>query len=76
MLFEKNKGFMLVIGMFSFIMSMILGKFAGSATIIDFLSGLFTGLSITMNLAYLIKIRLEKNTIMTHSKKIRKYRLK
>ncbi len=58
--FNKSKEMMLAIGMFTLTITIILGRFAGSGTIIDFLSGIFTGLSLTMNLAYLITLRLEK----------------
>ena len=62
MLFSKNKEVMLTIGMFSLTIAILLDRFAGAGTIIDFLCGLFTGLSLTMNLAYLIKLRLDKNS--------------
>ncbi|MFW9824053.1 MAG: hypothetical protein ACFFE4_14000 [Candidatus Thorarchaeota archaeon] len=65
MVFRKKKENLLAIGMFSFSIAILLGRFPGTATIIDFLSGLFTGLSITINLAYLIEVRLERNSIMT-----------
>ena len=55
--FTKNKEMMLAIGMFSLTIAIILGRFAGTGTIIDFFCGLFTGLSIVMNLSYLIKYR-------------------
>ena len=55
-----SRNSMLAIGMFSLTIAILLGRFAGSVSIIDFLSGTFTGLSITMNLAYLIRLRLEK----------------
>ena len=61
MLFRKNKEIMLAIGMFSLTIAILLDRFAGAGTIIDFLCGLFTGISITMNLGYLIKLRIEKN---------------
>ncbi|MHA2398565.1 MAG: hypothetical protein ACXADU_06715 [Promethearchaeota archaeon] len=55
---------MLAIGMFSLTIAILLGRFGGSGSIIDFLSGIFTGLSITMNLAYLIRLRLDKNSTL------------
>jgi hypothetical protein len=61
MLFEKKKEMMLAIGSFSLTIAVLLNRFAGVGTIVDFLCGLFTGLSITMNLSYLIKFRIEKN---------------
>ena len=62
MLFRKNKEVMLTIGMFSLTIAILLDRFAGAGTIIDFFCGLFTGLSLTMNLAYLIKLRVDKNS--------------
>ncbi len=61
MLFRKNKEIMLVIGIFSLTIAIILDRFAGTETIIDFLCGLFTGFSLVMNLGYLVKYRIEKN---------------
>jgi len=61
MLFRKNKEIMLVIGIFSLTIAIILDRFAGTGTIIDFLCGLFTGVSLVMNLGYLVKYRIEKN---------------
>jgi len=61
MLFRKNKEIMLVIGIFSLTIAIILDRFAGTGTIIDFFCGLFTGFSLVMNLGYLVKYRIEKN---------------
>ncbi|MFX1568632.1 MAG: hypothetical protein ACFFCV_09710 [Promethearchaeota archaeon] len=52
---------MLAIGMFSLVIAITLDRFAGAGTVIDFFCGLFTGLSLVMNLGYLIKYRTEKN---------------
>lgn len=60
MYFYKNKEFMLGIGMISLIIAFILDIFAGQVPIIDFFGGLFTGLSITMNLSFLFRYRYEK----------------
>lgn len=62
MLFSKNKKIMIAIGMFSLTIAILLDRFSGAGTLIDFLCGLFTGLSLTMNLAYLIKLRIDKDT--------------
>jgi hypothetical protein len=62
MFFEKKKEIMLAIGMFSLTVAVLLNRFAEAGTMVDFLCGLFTGLSMTMNLGYLIKFRLEKNS--------------
>lgn len=55
----KKEG-MLAIGMFSLMIALFLDRFAGQGLLIDFFCGLFTGLSMTMNLGFLIKYRLEK----------------
>lgn len=60
MLFKKNKEVMLTIGMFSLTIAILLDRFAGVGTVIDFFCGLSTGLSLTMNLIFLIKYRMEK----------------
>ena len=62
MLFCKNKEQMLAIGMFSLVIAITLDRFAGAGVVIDFFCGLFTGLSLVMNLGYLIKYRTEKNS--------------
>jgi len=61
MVFNKNKEVMLTIGLFSLTIAILLDRFAGAGTIVDFLCGLFTGISLTMNLGYLIKFRIDKN---------------
>jgi hypothetical protein len=45
---------MLTIGMFSLTLSLYLNMVGGNIPIVDFFCGLFTGLSITMNLSFLI----------------------
>ena len=40
----------------------MLDKFAGKQPIVDFFCGLFTGLSITLNIGFLIKLKYEINT--------------
>ncbi|MFX1488855.1 MAG: hypothetical protein ACFFBI_06895 [Promethearchaeota archaeon] len=55
----KKEG-MLAIGMFSLMIALFLDRFTGQEPLIDFFCGLFTGLSMTMNLGFLIKYRLEK----------------
>ncbi|NVM37069.1 MAG: hypothetical protein HWN81_15840 [Candidatus Lokiarchaeota archaeon] len=61
MLFNKNKEIMLTIGLFSLTIAILLDRFAGVGTIIDFFCGLLTGISLTMNLGYLIRLRIERN---------------
>jgi hypothetical protein len=62
MFLKLNKEVMLTVGMFSLTIAIILDRFAGTGTIIDFLCGLFTGFSLVMNLGFLIKYRIEKNS--------------
>ncbi|MFX1279118.1 MAG: hypothetical protein ACFFA3_06850 [Promethearchaeota archaeon] len=52
----KKEG-MLAIGMFSLILSLFLNMIGGNIPIVDFFCGLFTDLSITMNLSFLIIYR-------------------
>jgi hypothetical protein len=51
----------LAIGMFSLSIGILIGKFLyfeiGGVSVTDFLEGLLIGLSLLMNLTYLIKIR-------------------
>jgi len=56
-----KKEAMLIIGSFSMVISIILGRFSGLNPLVDFFAGLFTGLSLTLNLGFLIKWRIEKN---------------
>ena len=60
---NMDKEYMLAIGSFSLVIAIILGRFTGAGAIIDFLCGVFTGLSLTMNLSYLIRFRIEKKII-------------
>ncbi len=62
MFFSKKKEVMLTIGLFSLTIAILLDRFAGAGIIIDFLCGLLTGISLTMNLGYLIKLRIEKDS--------------
>ncbi len=57
----KNNNTLLVIGMFSLIAGILLGRYArGDHEIIDFLEGVCYGLSVTVNIVYLVKIRKQK----------------
>ncbi|MHA2391724.1 MAG: hypothetical protein ACXAEX_07125 [Promethearchaeota archaeon] len=55
-----KKEVMLAIGMFSLTIALLLDRFAGQEPFVDFFCGLFTGLSMIMNLGFLITYRLEK----------------
>jgi hypothetical protein len=58
---EIRKEILLSLGMFSLTISIILGNFLPERPLITFLEGIFTGLSLVMNISYLIKNRKEKN---------------
>jgi hypothetical protein len=55
----EKKETLLSIGLFSLSIAILLRFFAGEGNIIDFLEGLFIGLSLVFNVVYLWKIRQE-----------------
>jgi hypothetical protein len=57
MMFIRNPQYLLVIGVFSLLSALLLGLVAGENSILNFLEGLLIGLSISLNLAYLITMR-------------------
>ena len=58
--FKKKKEGMLITGMFSLLVSVLLGRFGGEYALTNFLEGLFTGLSIVMNLCFLFRYGKER----------------
>jgi len=58
---KLKKEVMLTIGMVSLSISLLLDRFAGKEPLVDFFCGLFTGLSITLNITFLIKYKYEMN---------------
>jgi hypothetical protein len=56
-LLKDNKEGLLIIGSFSLIISILLNLFVRAIPIFDFLKGLFTGISLVLNLGYLFKLR-------------------
>jgi hypothetical protein len=58
----KKEG-ILVIGMPSLAFSLLLDRFAVKVPIVDFFCGLFTGLSITLYIGFLIRLKYEKNEV-------------
>jgi hypothetical protein len=60
---EKEEG-LLIIGSFSLLISILLNLFTGVIPILDFLKGLFTGISLVSNLGYLFKLKLKKKKII------------
>jgi hypothetical protein len=57
MMFIRNPQHLLVIGAFSLLSALLLGLVAGENSILNFLEGLLIGLSISLNLTYLITMR-------------------
>lgn len=55
-----KKETMFIIGMCSLTVSIILGRFLIELPMISFFEGLFTGISLVMNIGFLIRYRLEK----------------
>ena len=60
MRFKKKKEGMFVIGMVSLLVAILLGRFSGQFAIIDFFEGLFTGISLGMNLYFLARFGIER----------------
>ncbi|MFH1014041.1 MAG: hypothetical protein V1769_06005 [Thermoplasmatota archaeon] len=57
----KNKETMLSIGMISLALSIVLRRYGGESTILNFLEGVLIGLSLVLNLVFLILYRKEKD---------------
>jgi len=55
-----KKETMFIIGMCSLAISIILGRFLIELPMISFFEGLFMGISLVMNIGFLIRYRLEK----------------
>jgi cadmium resistance protein CadD (predicted permease) len=60
MIYRTKKEWMFVIGVFSLIIANLLKFFGGNFLIADFFEGMFTGISLVMNLCYLIRFSSEK----------------
>ena len=58
----KKEGFF-VIGMLSIAISMFLGRFFKGYPLMDFLSGMFCGISVVMNITFLYKFGKERRPI-------------
>jgi len=58
--FKMKKENMIMIGMFSLLIAFVLGRFDSQYPIINFCEGMFTGISMIMNLSFLIRFRIEK----------------
>jgi len=57
----KKKENLLVLGMFSLIIAIILGRFGEANLILDLLIFLFIGIAIFANARYIVLVSLEKN---------------
>lgn len=57
----KKKENLLVLGMFSLIIAIILGRFGDANLILDLLIFLFVGIAIFANARYIVLVSLEKN---------------
>ena len=67
-----KKETMLAVGSFSMVISIVLGRYSGVNPLVDFLAGVFTGMSLTLNLGFLIKWRMERNATINSSNQIQK----
>ena len=56
-----RKEVLFAIGSFSMLISIVLGRFSGVNPVIDFLAGIFTGMSLSLNLGFLVRWRIERN---------------
>ena len=58
----KNKNMFLVVGQLSLAVSILLNHFVKDNEVVSFLIGMFTGLSVVFNIAFLLKYRKENKT--------------
>ncbi|MFX1463411.1 MAG: hypothetical protein ACFFBF_10270 [Promethearchaeota archaeon] len=57
-----KKESMFIIGATSLMISLIMGMFLPDLPLISFIEGIFVGISLTMNLSFLVRYRLAKNS--------------
>lgn len=62
-----KKEWLMSIGMFSLTIAILLGRFGPENALLDFLTGMFTGVSIAANIGYLIRFSRERRLIHQHS---------
>ena len=67
-----KKESMFIIGTSSLAISLIIGIFLPDLPLISFFEGMFVGISLTMNLSFLVRNRLEKNNSNDTNNKERK----
>ncbi|NVM44539.1 MAG: hypothetical protein HWN79_06460 [Candidatus Lokiarchaeota archaeon] len=58
-IYKKNES-MFILGTSSLLVAILLGRFGGQNALANFLEGLFTGLSLVMNLSFLIRFGKER----------------
>lgn len=63
MRYMKKKENMLIIGMFSLLIAILIGRFGGQYILTNFLEGMFTGISLGMNLCFLVRYGKERKMI-------------
>jgi hypothetical protein len=63
MLYKMKKEGFFMIGMLSLAISVLLGRFFREYPLIDFLDGVFCGISVVMNITFLYKFGKERRSI-------------
>ena len=67
---RMKKETMFTIGSFSMVISIVLSRVSGANPLVDFLAGLFMGISLPLDLGFLIKWRIERNAINNSNNQI------
>lgn len=63
MRYVKKKENMLIIGIFSLLLGILIGRLGGKSILTNFLAGMFTGISLVMNLCFLVRFGKERRMI-------------
>ncbi|MBA7655454.1 hypothetical protein ES703_63358 [subsurface metagenome] len=58
-----KKETMLIIGTSSLVISLIMGMLLPNLPLISFFEGMFVGISLAMNISFLIRYQLERNSV-------------
>ncbi|MFX1470175.1 MAG: hypothetical protein ACFFB8_16110 [Promethearchaeota archaeon] len=64
-----KKESMFLIGATSLMVSLVMAMLLPDLPLISFLKGMFVGISLTMNLSFLVRYRLEKNNVNNTNKR-------
>ncbi len=64
-----KKESMFLIGATSLMISLVMAMLLPDLPLISFLEGMFVGISLTMNLSFLVRYRLEKNNVNNTNKR-------